>query len=326
MTRIAVLDDWQRVARSSADWSALEQRAAVTIFERPLEPEELASTLAGFDILVIMRERTHFPASLIEQLPRLKMICLTGVRSGTLAIDACTARGIVVSNTGSQRSDATTAEMALSLLLSAARHVPAADRNVRAGRFQESVPLGDVLEGRTLGVLGLGKIGTRLARYGAALGMQVVAWSPNLTEERAAAAGARLLDRSEFFATSDAVTIHLVLSDRTRGIVGHSELGAMKPGAILINTSRGPLVDEAALVERLQEGTLRAGLDVYDREPLPQGHPLLSIPNAVLSPHLGYCTSEVYGQFYREAVEDVLAYLDGKPIRVMNPSVLAGGV
>jgi phosphoglycerate dehydrogenase-like enzyme len=288
MFRVAVLDDWQGVARRSADWSALERRAQVDFFEQPFdEPDQLVGALTGFNAIVAMRERTAFPAALIERLEGLRMIALTGVRSGTLDLDACTRRGIVVCNTGSQHSTATTAELTLALLLAAARHLPAADRDMRAGGFQRGVPLGTVLEGRTLGVVGLGKIGGRMARYGNALGMRVLAWSPNLTPERAQAAHVQAVDKATLFAESHAVTLHLVLSARTRGVVGAQELDAMLPGAILVNSARGPLVDESVLIERLRAGRLIAALDVFDREPLPRDHPLRTLPNVVLSPHLG---------------------------------------
>jgi phosphoglycerate dehydrogenase-like enzyme len=326
MFRVAVLDDWQGVARRSADWSALERRAQVDFFEQPFdEPDQLVGALTGFNAIVAMRERTAFPAALIERLAGLRMIALTGVRSGTLDLDACTRRGIVVCNTGSQHSTATTAELTLALLLAAARHLPAADRDMRAGGFQRGVPLGTVLEGRTLGVVGLGKIGGRMARYGNALGMRVLAWSPNLTPERAQAADVQAVDKATLFAESHAVTLHLVLSARTRGVVGAQELDAMLPGAILVNSARGPLVDESVLIERLRAGRLIAALDVFDHEPLPRDHPLRTLPNVVLSPHLGYCTEEVYRQFYRESVENLLAFLDGKPIRVLNPQPSRAG-
>jgi phosphoglycerate dehydrogenase-like enzyme len=227
----------------------------------------------------------------------------------------------MVCGTGGERSGAATAELALGLLLAATRCIPAADASMRAGRFQSGVPAGSVLEGRTLGVVGLGRIGTRMARYGQALAMQVLAWSQNLTQEKAQAAGVRLVDKATLLAESDAISLHLVLSDRTQGIVGATDLARMKPGAILINTSRGPLVDEQAMLERLRAGKLRAGLDVYGEEPLPADHPLRSLPNVVLTPHLGYCTHEVYAQFHRESVENALAFLDGKPTRVLNPEV-----
>jgi phosphoglycerate dehydrogenase-like enzyme len=323
MTRIAVLDDWQGVAQDSADWSRLTQRAEVVFFRQPFEsPEAVAQALADFDVILAMRERTAFPAALISRLTRLRMIALTGSRSWTMDIEACTARGIVVCNTAGQQSTPATAELTLGLLLAAARHIPAADASMRGGVFQTGVPRGVVLEGKTLGVIGLGKIGAKMARYGLALGMQVLAWSQNLTQEKAQAAGARLVDKATLLAESDAITLHVVLSDRTRGILGAQDLARLKPGAILVNTSRGPLVDENALLEKLRSGSLIAALDVYGQEPLPANHPLRSLSNTVLTPHLGYCTREVYDQFYGESIENVLAYLDGKPIRVLNPGSL----
>jgi phosphoglycerate dehydrogenase-like enzyme len=322
MPRLAVLDDWQGIARSSADWSALEQRAELTFFEQPLGGvEATARALTEFDIVLAMRERTFFPASLIERLQRLRMLNVTGSRTRTLDLDACTARGILVCGTGGERSGAATAELALGLLLAARRCIPAADAAMRAGRFQSGVPAGAVLDSGTLGVIGLGRIGSRMARYGQALGMQVLAWSPNLTPERAQAAGARRVDKATLLAESDAISLHLVLSDRTEGILGAADLALMKAGAILVNTSRGPLVDEQAMLQRLRAGMLIAGLDVYDEEPLPAAHPLRSLSNVVLTPHLGYCTHEVYAQFHRESIENVLAFLDGKFLRALNPEV-----
>ena len=323
MTRIAVLDDWQGVARESADWSQLAQRAELAFFDRPmLGPDAVARALAEFEIVIAMRERTAFPAALIARLPRLRMIALTGSRTWTMDLEACTARGIVVCNTGGEKSSAATAELTLGLLLAAVRCIPAADASMRAGRFQSGVAAGTILEGRTLGVIGLGKIGARVARYAQALGMQVLAWSQNLTSEKAQAAGARLVDKPALLAEADVVTLHVVLSERTRGILGAQDLERMKPGAILLNTSRGPLVDEAALLAALQSGRLVAALDVYGQEPLPADHPLRTLPNVVLTPHLGYCTREVYSQFYRESIANVLAFLDGKPTRVLNPEAL----
>ena len=321
MTKVAVLDDWQSVAKSSADWSRLTERAEVVFFEEPFKAaDSIAKALAGFEIIIAMRERTRFPKALIERLPKLRMIALTGGRTWTMDFDALNARSIVVSHTGGTHSTAATAELALGLLLSAARHIPRADASVRKGGFQGGVPEGRVLEGKTLGVIGLGKIGSKMARYGQALGMQVLAWSQNMTEEKAAAAGAKRVDKAVLLSESDAISLHLVLSDRTRGIIGAQDLARMKPDAILVNTSRGPLVDEAALVEKLENGKLIAALDVYAQEPLPADHPLRSQPNAILTPHLGYCTREVYSQFYGDSIENVLAFLDGKPIRVLtNP-------
>ncbi|MGH8769217.1 MAG: D-2-hydroxyacid dehydrogenase family protein [Burkholderiales bacterium] len=319
MTKVAVLDDWQGVAKSSADWSRLSERAEVVFFEAPFkDADAIAKALAGFEIIIAMRERTRFPKELIERLPKLRMIALTGGRTWTMDFDELNVHGIVVSHTGGTHSAATTAELALGLLLSAARHIPRADASMRKGEFQGGVPSGQVLEGKTLGVIGLGKIGSKMARYGQALGMRVLAWSQNMSEEKAAAAGAKRVDKAALLSESDAVSLHLVLSDRTRGIIGAQDLERMKPGAILVNTSRGPLVDEAALVAKLRTGKLIAALDVYAQEPLPAEHPLRSSPNTVLTPHLGYCTREVYSQFYGDSIENVLAFLDGKPIRVLE--------
>jgi phosphoglycerate dehydrogenase-like enzyme len=321
--RVAVLDDWQGIAGQSADWHELQHRAEVVFFTQPFaSPDRLANTLADYDIIIAMRERTKFPKELLDRLPKLRMIGLTGGRTWTMDFDALNARGIPVCHTGGEKSGIATAEIALGLLLSAARYMNQGDASIRRGGFQGGVPAGDVLDGRTLGVIGLGKIGSRMARYGHALGMQVIAWSANLTEEKARAAGARLVDKETLLSQSDAISLHLVLSDRTRGTLGAEELAQMKLGAILINTSRGPLVDEAALVARLKTGKLVAGLDVFALEPLPSDHPLRTLPNTVLTPHLGYCTREVYAQFYRESVENVLAFLDGKPMRVLNSEAL----
>lgn len=322
--RIAVLDDWQGVAKQGVDWSKLQQRAGVVFFEESFAGRDrLANALGEFDIIIAMRERTKFSGEVIDRLPKLRMIALTGGRTWTMDFDTLNARGIPVCHTGGEKSGAATAEIALGLLLSAARFINQGDASIRAGGFQGGVPVGDVLDGKTLGIIGLGKIGARMARYGEALGMQVVAWSANLTTEKAKAAGARLVDKGTLLTQSDAISLHLVLSERTRGILGAQDLAKMKPGAILVNTSRGPLVDEIALVERLKTGKLIAGLDVFTEEPLPADHPLRNLPNTVLTPHLGYCAREVYAQFYRESIENVLAFLDGNPVRVLNPEALA---
>ncbi len=311
--RVAVLDDWQGIARQSADWTKLQQQADIVFFEEPFAgPDKLAKALAEFDIIIAMRERTKFSRELIDRLPKLRMIALTGGRTCPIC------------HTGGEKSGAATAEIALGLLLSAARFMNRGDAAIRKGGFQGGVPAGDVLDGKTLGILGLGKIGARMARYGEALGMQIIAWSANLTEEKAKAAGARLVDKTTLLTQSDAISLHLVLSDRTRGILGMQDLAKMKSGAILINTSRGPLVDETALVERLKTGKLIAGLDVFAEEPLPVDHPLRTMPNTMLTPHLGYGAREVYAQFYRESIENILAFLDGNPTRVLNPEALAG--
>jgi phosphoglycerate dehydrogenase-like enzyme len=321
--RIAVLDDWQGVAKRSADWTKLQQQADVVFFEEPFAgPDTLATVLADIDIIIAMRERTKFSRELLDRLPKLRMIALTGGRTWTMDFDTLNARGIPVCHTGGEKSGAATAEIALGLLLSAARFINRGDAAIRNGGFQGGVPAGDVLDGKTLGIIGLGKIGSRMARYGAALGMQVVAWSANLTTEKASAGGARLVDKATLLTQSDAISLHMVLSDRTRGILGAQDLAMMKPGAILINTSRGPLVDETALMDRLKTGRLIAGLDVFAQEPLPADHPLRRLPNTVLTPHLGYCAREVYAQFYRESIENVLAFLGGTPMRVLNPEAL----
>ena len=323
MTKIAVLDDWQGIARPSADWAPLQARADVTFFADAFATEaDAAARLADFDILLAMRERTHFTGSLLMRLPKLRMLGTTSARTLSLDMATATAQGIVVCNTGSGPGSAATAELALALMLAAFRGLPVGDANLRAGRFQQGVPVGRAVEGKTLGVLGLGKIGARLARYGRALGMDVLAWSQNLTADKAAAEGATLVAKDELLARSDAITIHLVLSDRTRGLIGAAEIARMKPHAVLVNTSRGPLVDEAALLAALHAGKIVAGLDVYDQEPLATDHPLRRAPNTVLTPHLGYGVAEVWSQFYPESIENALAFLDGKPVRVMNPEAL----
>lgn len=322
LPKVAILDDTQDVAQDSADWSRLDGRADLTILRTSFaDEEEAAGTLAPFDILVLMRERTAFPASLLDRLPALKLVAMTGARAPTLDLAACTRLGILVSNTGGNTL-AATAELAFALIMASARSVPLADRMMRSGGWHKGVPVGTVLEGSRLGLLGLGRLGSRVAAYGAAFGMEVVAWSPNLTDERAAAAGARRVGKAELFGASDVVSLHLVLSEATRAIVGEADLAAMKLGAILVNTSRGPLVEEAALLEALASGRIRAGLDVYDREPLPPGHPLRQMPNVVMTPHLGYGAPQAFAQFYGESLENILAWLDDAPIRVVNPEIL----
>lgn len=325
MTKVAVLDDWQGVARSSADWSALSARAEITFFSEAFASEDdAAARLADFDIVLSMRERTPLPGSLIERLLRLRMLGITGARNASLDMGACTARGVVVCNTsGVSGGEPATAELALGLLLSVARAIPSGDAAIRAGRFQEGVPVGITLAGKTLGIIGVGRLGSLMARYGRALGMTVLGWSQNLTSEAAAAAGAERVTKDDLLARSDAISLHLVLSPRSRNTIGAAEIARMKPGAILINTSRGPLVNEDALVEALQAGRIYAGLDVYDREPLPANDRLCRLPNTVLMPHLGYGVAETWRHFYAQSVENALAFLDGKPVRVVNPEVLA---
>jgi phosphoglycerate dehydrogenase-like enzyme len=320
--KVAILDDAQDVARQSADWSRLDGCATLTVFRNPFRDEDdAAHQLADFEILLPMRERTPLSASLISRLGRLKMVALTGARSPSLDIPACTQRGVIVCNTG-VNATAAVSELAFALILACARSMAVADSNMRTGNWQGGVPLGVSLEGRRLGLFGLGRLGARVARYGVAFGMDVVAWSQNMTDEIASAHGARRVDKDELLSTSDVVSLHVVLSDRTRHMLGRRELGLMKPGAILINTSRGPLVDEAALIDVLKAGNIVAGLDVFDQEPLPADHPLRRLRNAVLLPHLGYATGSIFTQFYGESLENIIAFLDGNPIRVVNPDAL----
>lgn len=321
MTRIAVLDDWQRVARECADWSRLESRAEVVFFTEPFASEsEAASALAGFDAILATRERTAFPHSLVAKLPAMRMFGLTGHRAGKIDLAGMQRRGILVTYTDGGPGVESTAELALALMLAAARRVPQGDAATRSGRFQLDTPTGITLAGKTLGLVGLGRIGAQMARYGHALGMNVLAWSQNLTAERAAEAGARRVDKAALLAASDAVSLHLVLSDRTRGVLRAEDIAGMKRGAILVNTSRAPLVEEPALIAAAREGRIIAALDVYEREPLPADHPLVTCPNTILTPHLGYSVMEVYRTFFAQQIENALAWLDGSPIRVVQPS------
>ncbi|MCW3474000.1 D-2-hydroxyacid dehydrogenase family protein [Limobrevibacterium gyesilva] len=323
MTRVAVLDDWQGVAESLVDWSALTAKAEVTFFRAAFaNADEVVAQLAGYDVILAMRERTPLSKQVIDRLPKLRLISFTGPRNAAVDAAACTARGILVCNTVATRSSHDTAELALGLLLAAARHLPLGDAEMRAGRFQDHVPPGLGLFKRTLGLIGLGRIGAQVASYGRALGMEVLAWSQNLTEERALEAGATRVGKDELLARADAISLHLVLSDRSRGIIGAADIAKMKPGAILVNTSRGPLIDQAALLEALQARRIVAALDVYDQEPLPPAHPLRRAPNTVLSPHLGYVTRDNMVDFYTAAVENIVAWIQGAPVRVVNQEVL----
>ena len=323
MIKVAVLDDWQDVACGGADWSALASRAELTFFADAFDTiDKAAAALADFDILLTMRERTAFPEGLIRRLPKLRMIGITGAHVANLDLAACSRRGVVVCNTagGGPGAPYATAELALGLLISAARAIPIADANMRAGGFQRGVPVGMSLAGKTLGIVGLGRLGSRMARYAAALDMKVIAWSPNLTPAKAQEVGARLVGKSELMTESDAVSVHMVLSPRSRGIIGAEDIGRMKEGAIVINTSRGPLIDEVALVAAVKAGRIIAALDVYDKEPLPPDHPLRASGNTVLTPHLGYGVEETWRDFYPRSIENALAFLDGAPIRVSSAS------
>ena len=313
--KVAVLDDYQRVALGLADWKSLKG-AEVVVFDRPLE--DPAKQLAPFDAVCLMRERTAFPRSLIEKLPQLKFVSLTGARSPSLDTQALKERGIPVSNTRSAGGGLSTVELTWGLIIAAARGLAKGERNMRAGRWHEDLAPGFSLAGRKLGLLGLGNIGARVAAIGKAFGMECAAWSQNLTREKAEAAGAVLVSKEELFEESDVVTIHLVLSERTRGLVSAGDLDRMKAGAVLVNTSRGPIVDETALLSWLNKNKNHAALDVYENEPLPADHALRKLDNATLSPHLGYVHEENYRIFYRDSVENVAAWLAGRPIRVIN--------
>lgn len=323
--KLAILDDYQQMALRSADWDRVRNRGVeIEVFEHPFASQEhAAEKLAPFQIVLLMRERTPFPRSLIQRLGKLELVVLTGSRSPSLDIKACTERGIPITHTGSGNITASTSELTFGLLLAAARDLARADRGVRAGGWLQGIAGGAVLDGSRLGILGFGKLGSRVARYGRAFGMDVVAWSPSLTEEKAAAGGARLVSKDELLATSDFVTIHVVLSDSSRGMIGAPELAAMKRGAVLINTSRGPIVDETAMIAALKSGHLgHASLDVYDREPLPADHELRTLENITLSPHLGYLSQDIYRVFYGDALASIEAWMDSKPIRILNPEAL----
>jgi phosphoglycerate dehydrogenase-like enzyme len=316
--RIAVLDDYQSVAADFADWSKLPEPAEVVEFhDHVADPDALVARLEPFDVVIAMRERTRFSKEILERLPNLKLLLTTGMRNKSIDVAAANERGITVCGTGSQPYAA--AELTWALIHAVLRHIPQEDADVRRGGWQTTV--GGDLAGATLGVVGLGKLGTRVATVGLAFGMDVVAWSQNLTDERAAEVGARRVEKDELFATADVVTIHTLLSKRTRGLIGAEDLALMKHTAVLVNTSRGPIVDEKALIDVLQKGLIAgAGLDVFDEEPLPLDHPLRSLPRTVLTPHLGYVTRGTYEIYYREAVEDVAAFLAGSPVRVIPPT------
>ena len=318
MTRVAILDDYPKLALKSADWSVLPNDVQVQVFHHHLGTEDaVAQALAEFEVLVLMRERTPMPASLMGRLPNLKLIVTTGMRN--LSIDMQGARAMGVDVCGTAMLPYPAFEHAWGLILGLAKNLCPEDRLMHEGGWQAGPTRG--LQGRTLGVLGLGKLGAQAARVGNAFEMNVVAWSQNLTEERARECGATLVDRDTLLRDSDFITIHLVLSDRTRGLIGREELAMMKADAFLVNTSRGPIVDEVALVEALREGRIAgAGLDVFDVEPLPGEHPLRRLDNVLLTGHTGYSTREAFGLMYGQCVECVSAWLDGAPVRLLNGS------
>ena len=315
LKRLAILDDYQQVARGMGPWDRLPGSIGIEVFADTLKhPDALAARLAPFDAILAMRERTPFPAALLQRLPNLKLLITTGERNRSIDVAAAMAQGITVCGTPS--IGAPTVDITWGLILNLLRDLPAQQASLRAGTWQTSV--GTAAEGLTLGVVGLGKLGTRVAKVGQALGMKVIAWSQNLTAETAAAAGALRVDKQALFAQADVVTLHMILSERSRGIVGAAELAAMKPNALIVNTSRGPLIDQAALVAALTERRIAgAGLDVFDEEPLPAQHPLLACPNTMLTPHLGYVSTQNYAAYFVGAVEAIEAWLAGVPIRLL---------
>ncbi|MCB9993504.1 MAG: D-2-hydroxyacid dehydrogenase family protein [Hyphomicrobiaceae bacterium] len=318
--KIAILDDWQHIAEAEVDWSPLMARADVRFFHQPFPSEDATvEALVDFDAILAMRERTPFPPSVLDRLPRLRFFNMTGRRARGL--DDIVKRGITVAITGGGESGEDTAEHALALMLASARRVTEGDASIRAGHFQDGVAPGTRLAGKTIGILGLGLIGERMAGYCNALGMRVLAYSRSMTADRAQRAGVEPAGIDDIFERSDVVSIHLVLSAETRNLVGRTQLSSMRDGAVLINTSRAQIVDEEALLAALTTGKLRAALDVFHEEPLPADHPLRTAPNTVLTPHVGYGTREIYSLFYRNSLENTLAFLDGTPIRLYAPQL-----
>jgi phosphoglycerate dehydrogenase-like enzyme len=308
--RIAVLDDYQDVALSLADWSVLDGRATVTVFNDHLaDSDAVVERLQPFDIVCIMRERTPMTRAVIERLPKLRLICSTGSRNASIDLKAAEARGIQVVHTG--YFSAPTIELTWALILGSARNLVAENASLRGGGWQRFV--GDDMAGRTLGLLGLGNVGGPVAQIGRAFGMNVIAWSQNLTAERAAAASAELVSKEELFRRADVVSVHVVLSDRTRGLIGAPELALMKPTARLVNTSRGPIVVEADLINALKARTIAgAAIDVFDQEPLPPDHPFRTLANLLATPHIGYVSRGLYTRFYQDTVENIHRWLDGQ--------------
>jgi len=318
--KLAILDDYQHVALKMADWSGIAKRCQIDVIDRPLQvPDEAARVLAPYDIVCMLRERTAAPRALLERLPNLKLLAITGAQHRTLDLDAATEHGIVVCHSSAHAgAHQGTPELAIALMLAAVRHIPQEDRRIREGRWQGSV--GIQLYDRTLGIVGLGKIGRKVARVAQALEMNVIAWSQNLTAASAAEVGVTRVEKDELFRQSDIISLHLVLGERTRGVVGAQEFALMKNTAWIVNTARGPLIDEQALIDALKNRRIGgAALDVFWQEPIPKDHPLLAMDNVVLTPHLGYVVEESYRAFYGDIVDAVTAWLDGAPIRMSNP-------
>jgi phosphoglycerate dehydrogenase-like enzyme len=317
MVRAAILDDYQNVAMGFADWSPIAKDVEIKVFNKPFgSQDEAIKALQGFAVVVGMRERTPFPRKVVEALPDLKLLITTGARNNSFDIKACAERGITVCGTGAAGSPTT--GIAFGLMLELTRRIGFENARLKAGAPWQTT-IGRDLEGLTLGILGLGKLGQRSAGVGKAFGMKTIAWSQNLTEEKAKSSGVDYVSKDDLFCNADFVTIHLVLSDRSRGLVGAKELGLMKKSAYLINTSRGPIVDEKALIAVLQSKSIAgAGLDVFDTEPLPLDHPFRKMDNVVITPHLGYVSEQNYRKYFPDIVEDIRAWLDGKPVRVIE--------
>lgn len=316
LKRLAILDDYQGVAMAMGPWERLPN-LEITVFRDTItDREALVRRLEPFDAILAMRERTPFPRALIERLPNLRLLVTTAARNRSIDAAACAERGIVFCGTPSFGDP--TVDITWGLIIGLMRDLPRQEQALRAGRWQTSVGWG--LEGRTLGVVGLGRLGGRVAKVAQAFGMKVIAWSQNLSGERAAEIGATRVDKATLFAEADVVTLHLILSDRSRGIVGAGDLARMKPTAYIVNTSRGPLIDQDALIAALESGRIAgAGIDVFDTEPLPAGHPLLAAPNTILTPHLGYVTQQNYRAYYEGCVEAIEAFNAGAPVRVIAP-------
>jgi len=318
MVRAAILDDYQNVALKLADWSAIAKDVEIQVFDKPFtSQDETIKALQGFAIVVGMRERTPFPHKVIEALPDLKLLITTGAKNNSFDIKAASERGITVCGTGSVGNP--TAGITFGLMLELTRRIGFENARLKAGAPWQ-VTIGKDLEGLTLGIVGLGKLGQRVAAVGKAFGMKVIAWSQNLTPEKAAEAGAAYANREELFANSDIVSIHYQLGPRSRGLITAADLGRMKKTAYLINTARAPIVDQAALLKALQEKKIAgAGLDVFEVEPLPVDDPYRKLDNVVITPHLGYVSLQNYKKYFPDIVEDIRAWLDGKPVRVISP-------
>jgi len=314
--RCAILDDYQNVALKMADWSPIAKDVEITVFNEPLGGQDkVVKALGDFDIIVGMRERTPFPRAVIEALPKLKLLITTGARNASFDLEAAKARNVVVCGTPSIGNP--TAGIAIGLMLELTRRIGYENARMKAGELWQTT-IGVDLDGQTLGIIGLGKLGTRVANIATAFGMKVVAWSQNLTPDKCREVGVEYASKEDLLRQADFVTIHVVLSPRSRGLIGANELALMKPTAYIINTSRGPIIDETALLAALKDKRIAgAGLDVFDVEPLPQGHPLRRLDNVVLTPHLGYVSVQNYRSYFPGVVEDIRGFLDGKPVRVM---------